>query len=279
VLASWTLNNTRLLLLSQIGDPYDPSSGVGTVGANLTHQVSISAVTSFFEKPLNRFMGSGSAAIAIADFDGDAFDHSKLSFLRGGTLSATSFGSRPIGNFGVVPSSVKARWGSEWKKAAVSYYDRTGTINFAGEHLSYRGNFMDLDPVYKDRFGDPLLRFTLDWCDNERQMVEFIVPKAVEIARAMGAKEVSPSSALRNYNAVSYQTTHIQGGAILGASPEHSVVNTYLQHWQVPNLFVIGASSFPNNGSANPTLTLLALTYRSVDAIIARYLKSPALLA
>jgi len=52
-------------------------------------------------------------------------------------------------------------------------------------------------------------------------------------------------------------------------------VNPYLQHWQIPNLFVFGASTFPNTGSANPTLTILALTYRTADAIVDRYLKKP----
>jgi gluconate 2-dehydrogenase alpha chain len=42
-----------------------------------------------------------------------------------------------------------------------------------GEHLAYKGNYMDLDPTYKDRHSDPLIRLTLDWRDNERQKVEF----------------------------------------------------------------------------------------------------------
>ena len=138
---------------------------------------------------------------------------------------------------------------------------------------------MDLDPTYKDAFGDPLLRLTLDWRDNERKMAEFTIPKAVEIAGAMGAKEVTPFSGLRNYDAARYQLTHVQGGVIMGNSPSKSVVNSYLQHWQLSNLFVLGASSFPQNASANPTLTILALTYRAADAIVDRYLKSPAALA
>jgi len=46
-LASWTLNNTRLLLLSKIGEPYNPQTGKGLLGRNLTHQVSFS-VSAFF---------------------------------------------------------------------------------------------------------------------------------------------------------------------------------------------------------------------------------------
>jgi gluconate 2-dehydrogenase alpha chain len=278
-LASWTLNNTRLLLLSGIGEPYSPKTGTGTVGRNLTHQVAIGAATAFFEKPLNRFMGSGAAGVCVSDFDGDLFDHSDLPFLRGGTLLAMSMGYRPIGNFGILPPSVKASWGSEWKKAAVESYDRTGFIGFSGEHLAYKGNYMDLDPTYKDSFGDPLLRFTVNWGDNERKMVEFVTPKAVELARAMGAKEVGAFPGLRNYDANRYQFTHIQGGTITGSSPDRSVVNPYSQHWQVPNLFVLGASTIPQNPSAHPTLTILALTYRTAEAVIDRYLKNPSALA
>jgi gluconate 2-dehydrogenase alpha chain len=178
-------------------------------------------------------------------------------------------------NFGVTPSSVKAMWGPEWKKAALDWYDRTGRIGFVGEHLAYRENYMDLDPTYKDHFGDPLLRFTLDWRDNERRMAAFASVKATAIAKEMGAVDVTPSPGLKHYDAVRYQQTHLQGGAIMGADPEHTVVNQYLQHWQLPNLFVIGASAFPQNPSANPTLTALALTYRTADAIIDRYLRKP----
>ncbi len=274
-LASWTLNNTRLLLLSGIGEPYNPATGKGTLGRNLTHQISIPAAMAFFDKPLNRFMGAGSAGIAVNDFDADVFDHSNLDFLRGGSIYTVCYGFRPMANFGIMPTSVKSTWGSEWKKSALHYYDRTGRISFYGEHLAYRENYMDLDPVYKDRHGDPLLRLTLDWRDNERRMAAFMGRKAEEIARAMGAREITPFPGLKHYDATRYQSTHIQGGTIMGAKPPQSVVNMYWQHWQAPNLFVLGASAFPQNPSGNPTLTAVALTYRTADAVIGRYLKNP----
>jgi gluconate 2-dehydrogenase alpha chain len=187
LLGTWTLNNTRLLLLSKIGEPYDPAPGKGTVGRNLTHQISIPAVTMFFDKPLNRFMGAGSAGIAISDYDGDVFDHSNVNFIRGGFLYTVCYGFRPMANFGLTPPGVKAKWGSEWKKSAIEAYDRTGRMSFYGEHLAYKTNYLDLDPTYTDKFGDPLLRLTMDWHDNERRMVEFMVKKGVEVAEAMGA--------------------------------------------------------------------------------------------
>jgi gluconate 2-dehydrogenase alpha chain len=273
-LASWTLNNTRLLLLSGIGKPYDPASGEGTAGRNLTRQVSIPAAIAFFKDPLNRFIGAGASGIAISDFDADVFDRGKADFLRGGSIYVNCYGFRPMANFGVTPASVHATWGSDWKKAALHYYDRTGRITFAGEHLAYRENYMDLDPTYRDRCGDPLLRMTLDWRDNERRMAAFMTSKAERIAKEMGAVEVTPFPGLKRYDTTWYQSTHIQGGAIMGADRRYSVVNNYLQHWDMSNLFVLGASAFPQNPSGNPTLTAVAVVYRAADAVVERFVKS-----
>ncbi len=54
-----------------------------------------------------------------------------------------------------------------------------------------------------------------------------------------------------------------------------SVVNRYLQHWDVPNLFVVGASAFAHNSGYNPTGTVSALALWAADAIRDRYLKNP----
>jgi gluconate 2-dehydrogenase alpha chain len=279
ILASWTLSNNHLLLLSGAGNPYNAATGKGTLGKNLTHQISFTAAQVFMGKPLNRFMGAGGAGTRIADLEGDVLDQSNLPFIRGGILQAHGVGYQPIAIFGSVPQSVKSRWGAEWKKASIEYYDRTGTVSFSGEHIPYKGNFIDLDPTYKDHAGDPLLRLTINWRDNERKMVEFMTAKGVEIARAMGAKEINVFPGYRNYDVTRYQSTHVQGGTIMATSPDRGVVNPYLQHWQIPNLFVLGASTFPNTGSANPTPTILALTYRTANALVDRYLKKPAPLA
>jgi gluconate 2-dehydrogenase alpha chain len=43
----------------------------------------------------------------------------------------------------------------------------------------------------------------------------------------------------------------------------------------VPNLFVMGASAFPQNAGYNPTNTLAALAFWSAKAIREQYLKNP----
>lgn len=275
VLASWTLNNARLLFLSKIGTPYDPASKTGTLGKNLTHQVQ-GGTRVFFDKPLNAFMGSGSVCTRISDFDGDRRLTGSEGIVRLGAIQAISQGDRPISAFGIVPRGAgTSNWGSEWKRAAIKWYDRTALISFVGEHLSWRQNFMDLDPTYTDKFGDPLLRFTLDWTEHEHRQREIADQRSREIARAMGAATDDARPSRARYDVTSYQTTHIQGGAVMGASRESSVVNPYLQHWDLPDLWVIGASAFPQNPSHNPTLTAIAITTWAADALIDRYLNNP----
>ena len=77
------------------------------------------------------------------------------------------------------------------------------------------------------------------------------------------------------YDIVPYQTTHNTGGAIMGSNPQESVVNRYLQHWDVSNLFVMGSCAFPQNPGYNPTGTVGALALWAADAIKTKYLKNP----
>jgi len=101
-----------------------------------------------------------------------------------------------------------------------------------------------------------------------------------DIAKAMNVQSGGANPRLlERYTVTQYQSTHVNGGAIMGTSPETSVLNPWLQHWQLPNLWVLGGSAFPQNGSGNPTLTILALTLRAADGIVDRYLKSPGRLA
>jgi gluconate 2-dehydrogenase alpha chain len=142
--------------------------------------------------------------------------------------------------------------------------------------MSYRGNHLDLDlDAYRDIYGDPLLRMTFDYYPNEAKMSKFLTNKAEEIAKQMKAREVERHDASVPYSITPYQTTHNTGGLVMGNDRSTSVVNRYLQCWDAPNLFIMGACVFPENGGYNPTDTVGALTYWSVDAIKNKYLQKP----
>jgi len=274
IVASWTLNNSRLLYLSKIGEPYDPATGKGTLGRNLTHQVGIQTRL-FLNKPINGFMGAGALGIGISDFDWNQVD-GQPGVLRGGNIRAMSTGDGPVASFGAVPpGTAKSDWGSDWKKAALAWHDKSANIGSEAEHLAYRDHYLDLDPTYTDKFGDPLMRITLDWTDHERAQGAMLGKIHNQIANAMDARTGGATHWLDKYTLNNYQSTHVNGGAIMGSSPESSVVNSWMQHWQIPNLWVMGASAFPQNSSGNPTLTILAVTLRGADGLIDKYLKNP----
>ena len=77
----------------------------------------------------------------------------------------------------------------------------------------------------------------------------------------MGAQQVDQEishGALRHHQ---YQTTHLCGGAIMGTDPKTSALNRYLQSWDVPNLFVMGASGFPAERRLQSDRHVAALAY------------------
>src|SRR2546425_11732297 len=67
------------------------------------------------------------------------------------------------------------------------------------------------------------------------------------------------SNTITDFSSVPYQSTHINGGTVMGDDPNTFVVNKFCQVWGTRNLFVVGASNFPQHGGYNPTGTVGAL--------------------
>ena len=280
VLCAYQMHNVRLLLLSNIGKKYDPATGEGVVGRNYAYQLNGGAALHFDkEQPMNPFVGAGASGHAMDDFDGDNFDHGPLGFVGGATINCINTGGRPIQQLSL-PAGTPT-WGAAWKKAAKENYVYQTSVGSQGSVMSYRDNYLDLDPTYKDQFGQPLLRMTFDWKDNDMAMTAFIGGKVEQIARAMNPKHISMGFKKKgeHYDVRPYQSTHNTGGAVMGTDPKTSAINRYLQSWDVSNVFVMGASAFPQNFGYNPTAVVGALAYWSAKAIRERYLKSPGALA
>src|SRR5580700_7402263 len=273
-ITAFPLNNVRTLLLSGIGKPYDPRTGEGVVGRNYSYQTT-GGPTVFMDESINinPFMASGATGTVIDDFGGDNFDHSNLGFIGGQYIAGTMTGGRPIEFHPTPPGTPE--WGLDWKRAVARHYNHTIPIQQHGTSQSSRLNYLDLDPVYKDAWGRPLLRMTFDFPENDIRMSQYVADKVVPIGRAMGGKIVVRGGTKRPYTTTVYQSTHNCGGAVMGDDPKTSVVNRYLQCWDVPNVFSLGGSAFPQNGSYNYTGTIGALTYWALDAIKNKYLKSP----
>lgn len=265
LLSSYVLNNAKLLMVSKIGKQYDPKTGKGTLGRNYCYQIG-AAATGYFKDPMNLFAGAGALGMTIDDFNADNFDHSNLNFIHGGTISLTQLGRRPIANNPTTPGTPS--WGAAFKKSSLHNFNRTLGASAQGASMPHKHNYLDLDPTYKDAYGLPLLRMTYNFTDQDRALNAFISGKIEGIIKAMSPEAVAVSPAITNYNIVPYQSTHNTGGTVMGKSPDNSVVNSYLQHWDAENLFVVGAGNFPHNGGCNPTGTVGALGFRCAEGII-----------
>jgi len=277
IVSAYMLMNVRLLLMSRSNAH---ASGIGNdrglVGTNYTYQLGGGDSSGLFEgERLNQFMGNGVVSALIHDFNGDNFDHADLDFIGGGSISSGEGQRNPIASVGGVPTASGKTWGQDWKEALRTNWDSYADVGIQGESLPYDDQYVDLDPTYRDRFGFPLLRLTFDWHENDYNLIRYLSPKMREILERMGATNIVTQKELTPYSIAPYQATHCTGGAIMGTDPGNSVVNKYGQVWDTPNVFVVGASQFPQNAGMNPTGTVSALAYLASDGLVNKYVKDP----
>jgi gluconate 2-dehydrogenase alpha chain len=274
ILAAYGLSNVHLMLLSGIGKPYDPESQTGVIGRNYAYQGG-AGVTLFFEgKNFNPFIASGGWGTSIDDFHTNwNFDRAKHGFVGGSYISVGGSHGRPIEYRPLPPGT--PQWGSAWKRAVATWYQGATSIAASGSVMPHRYNWLDLDPTYKNRFGQPLMRMTFDLKDNEQRINRHAADVIGQIGKAMNPTIMGTPTPRLTWNVVPYQSTHNTGGAVMGTDPGHSALNKYLQSWDVSNVFVMGASAFPHNSGYNPTGPVSALAYWAADAIRDKYLKQP----
>ncbi len=265
VATSYVMNNAKLLMVSKIGKQYDPATGKGTLGKGYCYQIT-PGTTGFFKNQTNTYAGAGALAMGIDDFNADNFDHSGLDFIHGAVLAIGQYGKRPIETNAVPPGT--PGWGAAFKKASIENFTRTLAVGGQGSSMPHKENYFSLDDTYRDAYGLPLLRLTYNFTAQDRAMFAFMTTKTEQIMKEMGATTIASKPNAKDYTIVPYQTTHNTGGTIMGASPADSVVNSYLQHWDAHNLFVVGAGNFPHNSGRNPTGTVGALAYRCAEGIL-----------
>jgi gluconate 2-dehydrogenase alpha chain len=276
LLCAFQLYNVHLMLVSGIGTPYDPVTNTGTIGRNYSYQ-NLNRVVLFYDKDVqaNQFMGIGGAGATMDDLNGNQLDNGKLGFLGGGLVWARQPGAGPVRGINVPAGT--PNWGSKWKQAVADNFRHSFYFEVQGACMSYRQNYLSLDPTYKDAFGRPLLRMTFDWQQNEIKASQFFVDQAQQMARTLNPLSIVGDAKKdgEHYNITKYQSTHTCGGATMGSNPATSALNRYLQSWDVSNVFAIGANAFPQNNGYNPTGLVGGLAYWAATAIREKYLKNP----
>ncbi len=191
----------------------------------------------------------------------------KLDFPRGYHIEmGGSRGLPRVGTLDGLERFTGGSYGKQLKEDAKRYYGSFVGYSGRGEMVPNEDCYCDIDPTVCDKWGIPVLRFHWKWADYEIRQAAHMHKTFAELITEMGGTildEVDPTGKKAIYPGG--EIIHEVGGAIMGNDPSKSVANQYSQTHEVSNLFLTDGAPFCSNADKNPTLTIMALAWRSAD--------------
>ncbi len=130
-----------------------------------------------------------------------------------------------------------------------------------GEMLPRHDNYVMLDPYVKDAWGLPVLRIHCTIGENELAMRRDMKVAGAEMLQAAGCTDVETWEDIYRPG----EGIHEMGTARMGRDPRTSVLNSWNQLHDVPNVFVTDGACMTSAACQNPSLTYMALTARACD--------------
>jgi len=171
-------------------------------------------------------------------------------------------------DIGCQPNASWARhlpgFGKGFKRTIKERYPARIELHPFGEVLPRARNLITVDKDQLDRYGVPVAHIDFDIGDNERKLVEAMYDKVEEILHALNA-EVLPYN--RGDIDAFGSAIHEHGTCRMGNQRGRSMLNGFNQMHEVPNVFVVDGSAFPTASEKNPTLTIMALSWRATDRL------------
>ncbi len=260
VLGASTLESTRLLLNSK--SPRHPNglgNSSGVLGHYLFDQIYVkNTVTAIVPeakagKAPRGLMGGGGYIVRFRNLK-----EKQAKFLRGYTYDFYS-------GHGPQPGQISA-YGAEFYRQFREVNGACFGMTTMGEVLARKENHVRINPKLQDAWGIPALHIEHRYTDNEFNMAEDAMNMGIEMAKGAGFeilaahKEPVPPG----------ESIHELGTCRMGDNPRTSVLNNWNQSHDVKNLFVVDGSSFVTGGAQNPTLTILSLTMRASEYMMAQ---------
>ncbi len=252
VVGASCLESTRLLLNSGI------ANSSGTLGHYLHDQFYISqAVFAIWPGAKNgnatrQMIGGGGYIPRFRNLK----KGEKHNFLRGYALDFYTGGSPDAKYF---PS-----WGEQLEKDLAANQGAGFSCTSMGEVLPRYENFVEINKKVTDKWGIPVLHFQCRYTDNEFNMARDSINTMAEVCDQAGFQVLSRNDQMFPPG----YSIHELGTCRMGDNPKTSVLNQWNQSHDVKNLFVVDGSSFVTGGTQNPTLTILALSWRASDYIV-----------
>ena len=275
VLAAGSAESVRILLNSKSASfPNGLANSSGLVGKYVMDTVGASLggqVPRLENLPPHNDDGAGGLHVYIPWWLCEPQRQGKLNFPRGYHVE---FGSgRNMPSMGVnsgTDSLTGGGYGRKYKEDMRRYYGSFMGFTGRGEMIPNEQSFCELDPVVRDRWGIPVLRFHWKWSEHELRQVVHMQRTFADLIVAMGGKvRGTPDSEGHRAIVQGGAVIHEVGGAMMGSDPKTSVTNQWGQTWDVQNVFLTDGAPFASSADKNPTLTIMALAWRAADHLVA----------
>lgn len=153
------------------------------------------------------------------------------------------------------------------RKADITFY-------CSGKVESRFENRISLDPYHVDEDGVPKLKIDFLYSERDQETIELMKKGVGDAADAAGIALVAQSDQQTAFLLDPGLENHEVGTCRMGVDPFTSATNPYGQIHGVQGLFVADNSVIPTSGTANPTLTTVALAIRTADHMIRHRLRS-----
>jgi choline dehydrogenase-like flavoprotein len=169
------------------------------------------------------------------------------------------------------------KFGPTLRREFASRITRQLQLAFMIEVLPSESNRVTVDPNYKDALGNmrPVISYTVP--EYTMRGAAYARQFARLIFQRLGAADYTTYDPA-DYGYVTHEGegyiirggNHLAGTHVMGTSKSNSVVNPDQRSWDHENLYLVGGGSMPSIGTANVTLTIAALCYRSAKAMTAQ---------
>jgi choline dehydrogenase-like flavoprotein len=262
VLGASALDSTRILLNSK-SDRFPNGIGNGSdqVGRNYCEQLMVHVrgyVTQLYGGGYSNDDGIGGGHVYVPRFNHRG-DRKATDYLRGFGMQMWSSGCQTTA---VDVARGIPGFGASFKREVKRRYPSLLSLHPFGEVLPRADNRVTVDEDRTDRYGVPLMKVDVTFGENERKMRSHMYDTCEEILDVLGAEAIPFD---REVNDPPGSAIHEHGTCRMGKDPKVSVLNGYNQMHDVSNLFVVDGSSFASASEKNPTLTILALSWRATD--------------
>jgi choline dehydrogenase-like flavoprotein len=274
VVAASTCESARLLLNSRSTlFPEGLANSSGAVGRNLMDSVG-SWGSGYFPQlekmPSHNHDGSGGNYLPHVYMPWWKFDR-KNDFLRGYHIEPGGGRFMPVVQQFDDECDRFEGYGSSLKQHCRRSYGAAIGMEALGEMLPNQHTYCELDPNAVDEWGIPALRFHWHAGENEIRMAKDMQQTfraIVEAAAGTYSTEVTTDGPTPYGLYDGGTAIHESGTVRMGDNPKNSALNKYCQAHDVKNLFVTDAAAFVTSPDKNPTLSILALSWRASEYLL-----------